>query len=223
MTPPPSSSTLHSILDIYQACRARGEYAKVTLETRGGKEMVTFCSCEEGYPTPASRAGQPRKKKKSPSDIARSKKRREAWLARRADVPEMSTPAHCSRTRPYTVSSTRNQLTSSDIPQFDGELPTTAVQDLSRPCETSCCESAVTADAQSAQSEPEPLHSSSAVEEHPAPYYSPPPTPPAMTSNFPTHPYRVLCRYCFTHPHPLYHHHCGFCHTYGKGWHLKSS
>jgi hypothetical protein len=49
---PTASSTLHSILDIYQACRARGEYAKVVLETKDGKEMVTFYSCEKGYPTP---------------------------------------------------------------------------------------------------------------------------------------------------------------------------
>ena len=63
MIPPPPSSTLHSILDIYQACQARGEYAKVILETKRGKTMVNFCSCEEGFPTtPARRAGQLPKK-----------------------------------------------------------------------------------------------------------------------------------------------------------------
>jgi hypothetical protein len=47
---PTASSKLHSILDIHQACRARGEYAKVVLETKDGKEMVIFYSCEKEVP-----------------------------------------------------------------------------------------------------------------------------------------------------------------------------
>ena len=105
MIPPPPSSTLHSILDIYQACQARGEYAKVILETKRGKTMVNFCSCEEGFPTtPARRAGQLAKKRNSPSDVRRSQRRRAAWRAARAAAePAVSTPAHCSRTQPYTT------------------------------------------------------------------------------------------------------------------------
>jgi hypothetical protein len=76
----PQHYTLHRILDIYQACRARGEFARVILEAKDGKEMVTFYSCEKGYPTPANRVDNPSKKKKSPSDIARNRRRREAWL-----------------------------------------------------------------------------------------------------------------------------------------------
>jgi hypothetical protein len=72
---PAASSTLHSILDIYQACWARGEYARIILETKDGKEMVTFYSCVKGFPNPASRVDKPGKKKKSPSDIARNRRR----------------------------------------------------------------------------------------------------------------------------------------------------
>ena len=117
MIPPPPSSTLHSILDIYQACQARGEYAKVILETKRGKTMFTFCSCEEGFPTtPARRAGQPAKKRNSPSDVRRSQRRRAAWRAARAAAePAVSTPAHCSRTQPYS-----NHRSVSVIPQLDG-------------------------------------------------------------------------------------------------------
>jgi hypothetical protein len=118
---PAAPSTYHSILEIYQACLARGEYARVILETRDGKEKVAFYSCEKGFPTPARRDEQPRKKKKSPSDIARSKKRREAWLrAKETGATEISTPAHCSRTRPFIPSSRGHQI--SDIPQLDGEV-----------------------------------------------------------------------------------------------------
>ena len=120
MIPPPPSSTLHSILDIYQACQARGEYAKVILETKRGKTMVNFCSCEEGFPTtPARRAGQLPKKRNSPSDVRRSQRRRAAWRAARAAAePAVSTPAHCSRTQPYS-----NHLSVSVIPQLDGDIP----------------------------------------------------------------------------------------------------
>jgi hypothetical protein len=99
---PAALSTSQCILEIYQACLARGEYAWVILETQNGKEKVSFHSCEKGLPTPARRDGQPGKKKKSPSDIARRKKRREAWIrAKDTGAMEISTPAHCSRTRPF--------------------------------------------------------------------------------------------------------------------------
>jgi hypothetical protein len=115
-----ASSTLHSILDIYQACRARGEYARVILETKDGKEIVTFYSCEKGLTSPASRVDKPGKKRKSPSDIARNRRRREAWLrAKESAVPEISTPAHCSRTKPF-IPISRHQI--SDIPQLDREF-----------------------------------------------------------------------------------------------------
>jgi hypothetical protein len=120
---PAVSSTFQCILDIYQACLARGEFARVILETKDGKEKVSFYSCEKGYPTPARREFQPgkAKKKKSPSDIARSRKRREAWLrAKETTVTEISTPAHCSRTRPFIPVSRGHQI--SDIPQLDGEV-----------------------------------------------------------------------------------------------------
>jgi hypothetical protein len=60
---PAVSSTFQCILDIYQACLARGEFARVILETKDGKEKVSFYSCEKGYPTPARREFQrPRKR-----------------------------------------------------------------------------------------------------------------------------------------------------------------
>jgi hypothetical protein len=41
------------------------------LETKDVKEMVTFNSCEKGFPNSSSRADKPGKKRKSPSYIAR--------------------------------------------------------------------------------------------------------------------------------------------------------
>jgi hypothetical protein len=72
---PAASSTLHSIPDIYQACRASDEYARVILETKDEKETVTFSSCEKGSPNSACREDKPGKKRKSPSDIARNRRR----------------------------------------------------------------------------------------------------------------------------------------------------
>jgi hypothetical protein len=56
-------STYQSILEIYQACLARGEYARVVLETKEGKEKVSFYSCEKGIPyLPGVRNSQARKR-----------------------------------------------------------------------------------------------------------------------------------------------------------------
>jgi hypothetical protein len=66
----------------------------------------------------------PGKKRKSPSDVARSRRRREAWLrAKGSDMPEISTPAHCSRTRLFIPITVRRPHVT-DIPQLDGELLT---------------------------------------------------------------------------------------------------
>jgi hypothetical protein len=50
-------------------------------------------SVRRGIPTPeASRMMKPGKTRKSPSDVARSRRRREAWLkAKESAVPEIST------------------------------------------------------------------------------------------------------------------------------------
>ena len=201
--------------------------------------MVNFCSCEEGFPTtPARRAGQPAKKRNSPSDVRRSQRRRAAWRAARAAAePAVSTPAHCSRTQPYS-----NHLSVSVIPQLDGDIPEITA-DLFSSGETPVVlqPSCVTSPEESTMPSPDsPLYptisaaATSFSDSLPAasvhqlpqpemPVFKPPPTPPPMSRHFPTNSWQVLCKDCFEQHHLLQYQHCELCHLFQKHWGYKKS
>lgn len=213
--------------------------------------MVTFYSCEKGYPTPeAWRVNKPGKKRKSPSDVARSRRRREAWMkAKESAVPEISTPAHCSRTRPFIpISSRRHQI--SDIPQLDGELLTMENQNAAQSVDNS--QQSVIPGETLAQEplirEPlaqEPLTTETLQEEPPlppplehisdpnetsctpsaqpdsSPQFNPPPTPPPMLPILPSCWRWVICKECLRDTHNYSYYHCMNCHKYGSDWYKR--
>ena len=77
--------TIHSILELYQRCRRKGDWAKVYLETQDGRECFSI-SVSPSAGTTAGGAGvekMERAKRKNPSQVRRDRQRRAAFLERR--------------------------------------------------------------------------------------------------------------------------------------------
>ena len=91
-----SHTTINSILEIYQRCRRKGDWAKVYLETQDGRDFFSI-SVSPSAGTTAGGAGvekMERAKRKNPSQVRRDRQRRAAFLERRhqgvAATPETS-------------------------------------------------------------------------------------------------------------------------------------
>jgi len=95
--PHPSPASRHShtahILQLYRDCVARGTWAKLILETRGGEEEINFfCSPQPGAAaTQAAEAFHKQAKKKCPANKRRrerAKRRREAWREKKSQYTQ---------------------------------------------------------------------------------------------------------------------------------------
>ena len=75
--------TLAKLLELYQGCKSRGERATLFLETKNGKQSITF-TINELSGVPEGRTSQPRRRK-TPSQLKRDKKRREEFLAKKLE------------------------------------------------------------------------------------------------------------------------------------------
>ena len=79
------TQTLDVLLELYQKTKARGEWASLLMETKNGKDTITFrignvpagSSAETG--TPATNS----KKTKTPSQFRRDQKRKDQFLAKK--------------------------------------------------------------------------------------------------------------------------------------------
>ena len=99
------TSTIKQLIDIYYASRSRGEWVHLSLESRGGKDFMTFSvNSPAGTPAGASTTWNPgstptwhgratpwnsKMRRKTPSQLRRDRKRREAFIAKKcadADV-----------------------------------------------------------------------------------------------------------------------------------------
>lgn len=124
------SSTLHCILAEFHKCLERGDTAKIILESRKGKLAIQFSLKEKDFPTGQHESGPketqlPKRKKKSPSDIRRELRRREAWKQKKVQAkcsgaPEVSlTPEKCARIFPQSPASATSM---SGISQGEDEV-----------------------------------------------------------------------------------------------------
>ena len=79
-----SSTTFHSILELYQQCRRNGDWARIYLETQDGREFFTVSICPlAGKPAGVAEEEKKKPKKKKPSQVRRDQLRRAAFLERR--------------------------------------------------------------------------------------------------------------------------------------------
>ena len=77
-----NSTTIHSILDLYQQCRRNGDWARMYLETQDGREYFTISICPSAG-KPANGPEQKKVKRKKPSQVRRDQFRRAAFLERK--------------------------------------------------------------------------------------------------------------------------------------------
>ena len=78
--------TYNDILDLYQRCRRHGDWAKVYLETQGGREFFTISVSLAAGNSAGSTTGLDRdlrRKTKKPSQMRRDRQRRETFLENR--------------------------------------------------------------------------------------------------------------------------------------------
>ena len=91
-------STIKQLIDIYHSSRSRGEWVHLSLESRDGKDFLSFCvNSPAGTPAGTSETWNPgstppmqgrpaawknlQKRRKTPSQLRRDRKRREAFIA----------------------------------------------------------------------------------------------------------------------------------------------
>ena len=73
--------TFSQLLDLYHQSRKRGEWVSLSLETREGKDNVTFSINRNPAGLPARNAGS--KKWKTPSQLRRDQKRKQEYLSKK--------------------------------------------------------------------------------------------------------------------------------------------
>ena len=89
-----TTTTITKLLDLYQESKEKGEKARLSMETRDGKEFVSFSI---GTPLSAGApAGRPSclpstTRRKTPSQLSRDQGRKEAFLARKRDAVLLET------------------------------------------------------------------------------------------------------------------------------------
>ena len=73
-----ANSTFYQLLDIYQKSRTMGLVASLTMETRNGQDIIHFSiGNQAGVP---ARGNPVEKRKKTPSQLRRDRKRKENYL-----------------------------------------------------------------------------------------------------------------------------------------------
>ena len=77
-----NSTTIHSILDLYQQCRRNGDWARMYLETQDGREYFNISICPSAG-KPAGVAEEEKVKTKKPSQVRRDRFRRASFLERK--------------------------------------------------------------------------------------------------------------------------------------------
>ena len=75
--------TLAKLLELYQGCKLRGERASLFLETKNGKQSITF-TVNDPVGVPEGKSSQMRRWK-TPSQLKRDRKRREEFLAKKLE------------------------------------------------------------------------------------------------------------------------------------------
>ena len=78
-----NNPTFNQLLEIYQQSRSKGEWASLSLETKGGQEIIHFTI---GGPA-GNQAGQYRKdqvRRKTPSQLRRDQRRKVEFFAKKA-------------------------------------------------------------------------------------------------------------------------------------------
>ena len=81
-------NTFPAILRLYNQCRSAGIWARMTLETKNGKETITFSSVTRPQVSTFSSVPRPQVpregEQKKPSKIRKDRERKEAWLLKKA-------------------------------------------------------------------------------------------------------------------------------------------
>jgi len=117
--PPPSAH----ILQLYRDCVARGIWAKLIFETRGGEEQYSFfCSPKPGAAAVARRAAagdshRQGRKKRPPNQRRRerARRRREAWIERRNQSAQPSNATFAGTTAAGTKAAVSADLSAASV------------------------------------------------------------------------------------------------------------
>ena len=77
--------TIKKLLELYQECKRKGDTACLLMETKSGKDSITFTvNKQAGAPAVNS---PPRRRWKTPSQLKRDKLRRDKFLAKKLENP----------------------------------------------------------------------------------------------------------------------------------------
>ena len=89
------------ILKLYKACKEAGIFAKMCLETEGGKEIIHFSTITKFSDPPVTQPTQTcTRKRKSQQRIIRDNQRRQRWIEQREreECKQAAEPSHPSTT-----------------------------------------------------------------------------------------------------------------------------
>ena len=114
-------STITKLLDLYQDSKEKGEKARLSMETRDGKEFVSFSigmPLSAGTPAGRSRCWPTTRSRKTPSQIRRDQRRKEAFLAKKRDA-ENETSVDAAASEVVQLEEIEKEENKSDVTSYE--------------------------------------------------------------------------------------------------------